>query len=75
MTRIEMVDPGGALLEEIGDSRMKREDVALTYAFALRSPDGVDFASVNRAIVDRWSLSALKWIKTRAWKLHQGQGA
>jgi hypothetical protein len=65
---IGLVDPQGQLLQEIADPRMKREDVALTYAFALRQ-GGVDWPTVNKAIVARWSLSALKWIKTRAWKL------
>ena len=65
---IEMVDPQGQLLREVADPRMKRDDVALTYAFALRQPGEVDWAKVNHAIIDRWSLSALKYIKEQAWK-------
>jgi hypothetical protein len=72
--RVEMVDVQGELMREIADPRSKRLDVALTYAFAIRQggPWGgetVDFAVVNRAIVERWSLSGLKWIKTKAWAL------
>ena len=67
--RVEMIDPQGELLREVADSRMKRDDVALTYAFALRSRDEIDWLKVNEAIIDRWSLSALKYIKERAWKL------
>jgi hypothetical protein len=26
-------------------------------------------ATVNRAILDRWSMAALKYIKEKAWKL------
>jgi hypothetical protein len=63
-----MVDPEGQLLREIADERMTRDDVAMTYAFAIRQQDEVDFAKVNRAIMDRWSLAALKYIKTKAWK-------
>jgi hypothetical protein len=72
--KIELVDPERHLLEDISDRRMTRDDVALTYAFALRqcgpwSSDEVDFAKVNHAILDRWSMSALKYIKTKAWRL------
>ena len=42
--------------------------MALTYAFAIRQADEVDFGTVNRLIMDRWSLSALKYIKEKAWK-------
>lgn len=62
---IQMVDPQGQLLREVAD----RDDVALTYAFALRQAGEIDWPLVNRAILDRWSLSALKHIKERAWKL------
>ncbi len=61
MTPIALVlDPQASLLREIADKRMRRDDVALTYAFALRHPDEVDFGVVNRAIVDRWSMAALE---------------
>lgn len=63
-----LCDPEDVLLREIADKRMKREDVALSYALALRTPDEVDWPKVNHAIIDRWSMSALKWIKTYAWK-------
>lgn len=66
--RVEMVDVEGQLLREIADPEMKRADVALTYAFGLRQQDEVDWPKVNRAIIARWSMSALKWIKERAWK-------
>jgi hypothetical protein len=79
MTRVELVDAQGTLLREIADPRMKRDTVALTYAFALRqsfdprSRDVVDFATVNRAIMERWSVSALKYIKTKAWRIYGGE--
>jgi hypothetical protein len=73
--RVEMVDPEGQIMGEIADSRMKRDDVALTYAFCIRqgAADGVDFATINRAIIDRWSLSALRYIKEKAWRLVEGR--
>jgi hypothetical protein len=66
---VEMVDPQGTLLRDIADEKMTRDDVALTYAFAIRQASGVNFAMVNAAIMDRWSQSALEYIKGRAWKL------
>jgi hypothetical protein len=66
---VEMVDPQGQLLRDIGDKKMTRKDVALAYAFAIRQAGEVDFRIVNRAIVDRWSPAALQYIKECAWKL------
>lgn len=75
---VEMVDVQGQIMREIADPKMKRKDVALTYAFAIRqhgrtSTDAFDFAAVNRAIMKRWSLSALTWIKEEAWAYVEGR--
>ena len=70
-TRLTMELAGceAMLLREIADKRMKRNDVAQTYALALRSSerDRIDWRKVNEAIIARWSFSALTWIKERAW--------
>lgn len=66
---VSMVDPEGQLLREIADKRMTRDDVKLTYAFAIRQADEVDFAKVNAAIIDRWSMAALRYVKEGAWRL------
>lgn len=57
------------LLSEIANPAMKRRDVAKTYALALRSSEAktMDWGKVNRAIIERWSFSALNWIKKAAW--------
>ena len=57
------------LLREIADKRMKRLDVAKTYALAIRSSEwtNVNWRKVNKAIVERWSLHSLNWIKKKAW--------
>jgi hypothetical protein len=57
------------LLQEIADKRMKRKDVAKTYAMSLRSSerDTIDWKKVNEAIIERWSMSALTFIKEQAW--------
>lgn len=73
--RIEMVDVEGQLLREIADTRMKRDDVAVTYAFAIRQAqqtgESIDYAKVNHAILDRWSMAALRHIKEQAWRLQR----
>lgn len=66
--RIELADPEGDLLREIADPVFTRNDVRLTYRLALRSQDRVDWGKVNRAIIERWSLTTLKQIKSWAWK-------
>lgn len=45
-------------------------DASAMYADALRTygPDGVEWSIVNRAIIKRWSKSALERIKRAAWK-------
>lgn len=65
----ELTDTTNTLLREIADPAMRRADVAQTYALALRSSWATDWGKVNRAILVRWSRSALDWIKTRAWKI------
>lgn len=59
------------ILSEIAAKGSTRRDVALTYRMALCSPErrsSIDWAKVNGAIIDRWSPSALQWIKREAWK-------
>lgn len=68
MPHIEMVDPQGVMLEEIADKRMTRDDVAQSYAFGLCQA-GVEWAVVNKAILERWSPAGLAYIKGKAWKL------
>ena len=57
------------LLQEIADKSAKRIDVAKTYQMSMASSecDSVDWAKVNKAIMDRWSHHALVWIKQKAW--------
>ena len=55
------------LLHEISDPVFKRRDVAKTYRLAMGSSEPTDWAQVNRAIVARWSMSALEYIKQQAW--------
>jgi hypothetical protein len=69
-TRIVFADPEAYLLEEIANPAMKRLDVAKTYRLILASgdQDRVNWRTVNTAVIDRWSPSALDWIKRFVWK-------
>ncbi len=50
-----------------------RKDAARLYANALNfeQPSDRRWAQADEKIIARWSQSALIWIKTRAWKLHE----
>ncbi len=67
----ELINCEATILEEIR-AGAKRKDVAQTYALALRSSERImiDWTRVNRAIMERWSVSALNWIKNKA---HSGK--
>lgn len=59
-------------MREIAEPSIKRRDVAQTYRLAMDSSEcgRVDWAKVNQAIIARWSLSALGWVKKQA---HSGK--
>jgi len=61
--RIELAACTQTLLQEIESREFTRDSVAKTYRLAMASSEAVDWARVNRAIVARWSLSALEYIK------------
>lgn len=65
----ELSNTTNVLLNEIEMPETTRNTLAKTYALALRSNDTTDWAAVNRAIIKRWSLSALEYIKERAHKI------
>lgn len=56
--------------QECSERVFTRDDVALTYALAIRTDaanvEKVDWGAVNRAIVERWSAAGLEYIKRRA---------
>jgi len=67
---LELANCTNHLLREIADPGMKRRDVAQSYALAMLSSEIPDYARINAAIVARWSLSALEYIKHLA---HSGR--
>lgn len=66
-TKIELMSTTETLLEEISNKELHKKDIAQTYALALKSSEKTDWGKVNQAIIDRWSLSALKDIKEWVW--------
>ena len=74
IVEIELCDCENMLLREIGDKHFYRNDIATTYALAImQKTEKVDWAKVNRAILERWSHSALVYIKNRAWAIAEGR--
>lgn len=67
---IEMHDPQGQLLEELGLPGVTQRSVALTYAFCIRQlGDKADWPKINDAIRKRWrGQTSLKRVKEMAWK-------
>jgi hypothetical protein len=57
------------LLATVNDWGTTRRDVAADYAASLVYGKREDWATINMAIIERWSPSGLKWIKREAWKL------
>ena len=65
--KMELACCTGTLLREIADKSLKRDIIAMTYALALRSSEETDWKQVNMAIIERWSMSGLHYIKKLAW--------
>ncbi len=59
--------------QECDGRESTRDDVALTYALAIRTHQAnvekVDWGAINRMIIERWSVSGLDYIKKRAWRM------
>jgi aminopeptidase N len=67
--KIELMNCTRVLLDEIDEKKITRDKLALTYAMAICSSDNTDWKQVNAAIIKRWSLSTLEYIKQKAWKM------
>jgi hypothetical protein len=70
--KYELIDCENVILREIATPEAKRRDIAQTYRLCMESSecDRIDWAKVNGAILERWSRSALEWIKKQA---HSGR--
>ena len=70
--RILMVDCTRTILTAIREGLPQREiasDYGLALVSAAHDADNPDWSAINRAILDRWSMSGLEQIKRDAWKL------
>lgn len=68
--RIQNVDFVAWIMNEIEGEGFTRKDVARTYSILLQKNTPQDkFVEINKAIIKRWSPSALRWIKEQAWKI------
>ena len=56
------------ILQEIAVKESTRDNIALTYAFCIISSEEIDFRKINIAIAERWSRSAVNYIKHKAWR-------
>lgn len=63
------VDEALTVLGQISDPRRTRNEVAQAYQLAVEAKSKIDWANVDKAIISRWSRSALQLIKQRAWNL------
>lgn len=50
----------------------KQVNAALLYSKMLPLRDEINWLKVNQAIIDKWSESSLKKVKTMAWQLIEG---
>ena len=64
--KIELCCCTYTLINEIKIAKTKKQ-IAQTYALALKSSEKTDWALVNRAIIDRWGIKSLHYIKDLAW--------
>jgi len=71
---LEMITPEEYIIRECADKNLKQADIARTYAVLIKLPDckELDWKSVNKAIVARWSTSGLISVKKRAWTIVNG---
>ena len=56
------------IIKQINECKTRNEAAKL-YADMLFNAKGASFESVNKTIIEKWSLSGLKDIKKRAWDM------
>lgn len=75
--RINLIGCTDAIAQDVGAKEATRNDVALTYAMAIKSEaqgaDKPDWPTINRTILSRWKMSGLKYIKKRALDILSGK--
>lgn len=65
------------ICNEVAHKEVRRKDVALTYAMAIKSfyqgADKPDWKQINEAIAAPWGERGLKAVKNRAWAIAEGR--
>ena len=62
------------IIEDCKGGHIKRKGIVPSYAWlisqmGLYGVDEIDFKSINQAIIKRWSVAGLIYIKEQAWKM------
>ena len=68
--RTFLVSGEDTILREIAEPKLKRKDIAMTYRLIMDGGEEVNWGWINKAILGRWKLSGLIWIKKQA---HSGK--
>lgn len=65
------------IIAKIEDRNNKRNKIAYEYGWLLQSrhSNDLNWEKINNAIVERWSISALGYIKDKAWKIVQANAS
>jgi hypothetical protein len=75
--RINLICCTQVLSDLAADKRVTRKNIAVTYAMAIKSAaekaDDPDWKAINGAILARWKMSGLEWIKKRAFDILSGK--
>jgi hypothetical protein len=65
---LTLIDCEKTLLRDIADHRCRRKHIAQLYRLALMQDDEkINWKVVNNAIIKRWSIAGLEYIKQLAW--------
>lgn len=77
MTEIFSIDPVHSLEQDCLQPKATQKDIALDYAFCLRSyaanREAIDWKRANSAVINRFGLKALDRIKKRAMDIYSGK--
>jgi len=65
--RITLCDCQATILRELESPRVRRKDIAQTYRLCLESREAVEWGPINAAIIKRWGVPALNYVKRLAW--------
>ena len=77
--KVELMYPEETTIDIIKAPESKREDIVVPYAFCIKqsccvgSKQDINFKKINKAIIEKWSINALNYIKEKAWKLVEGE--